>query len=507
MDFMGTRRGPRERILVIDDERLIRMTLGEELRERGFEVFEAETGRQGLAQAMRDNPDVILLDYRLPDLDGLEVLTRLREKGCKVPIVLMTAYSTIETAVKAIQLGAFDYLNKPFEIEALMIRVDKALHTRRLEAKVEVLAENERRERGLPAVVGDSAPIRELKAKIERVAESPATTVLIRGESGTGKDLLARALHVESSRAGRPFVNITCTAIPDHLLESELFGHEKGAFTDARTQKRGLFEQAQGGTVFLDEIGDMSLGLQAKLLRFLEDRTLRRVGGVEDRTVDVRVVAATHRLLEDSVDKGSFRADLYFRLKVIELFVPALRERLGDVRALVEHFVKSFSTRLKRPAPAIEPAAWEALEAYSWPGNVRELRNAVERALILMDGEQIRTKDLPPEITGRTRQTASPLRLSTGGPQSGQAPAVPAPAGPETVPVGPLELPAGGISLRALEEDLVRQALARTGGNQSQAARLLDLSRDQLRYRMERMGLLPPSGKKARQRAARGGTA
>jgi DNA-binding NtrC family response regulator len=465
-----------ERILVVEDENLIRMSLAEELARAGYRVAAAETGAAGLARLDAEEFDLVLLDYRLPDTNGLEVLREIAARRPETLVILMTAYSSIESAVQAIKLGAYDYLNKPFDMDEMALRVAKALETTALRREVRAHAAREKEQHGLARLVGKSEALRRLREQVRRIAHSGASTVLIRGESGVGKDVLAKAIHYESDRARRPFVNVTCTAIPENLLESELFGHEKGAFTDARAAKKGLFELGAGGTVFLDEIGDMPPTLQAKILRVLEERRFRRVGGTEDIGVDVRIIAATNRDLDEAVRRGEFRADLYYRLKVIPVEVPPLRERPEDVPLLAQAFVDQLRTELKSKIRGLAPAALRLLEGYPWPGNVRELKNAIERAMILGTGERIEAEDLPAELL--------PGRLAPG-------------AAEDLV-----TLPAEGVRLEAIEEELVRKALDRSKGNQSAAARLLGISRDQLRYRMERMGLLPPPPKR---RAAAGG--
>jgi DNA-binding NtrC family response regulator len=465
-----------ERILIVEDENLIRMSLSDELTRQGYRVAAAETGAAGLAELERGEADLVLLDYRLPDTDGIQVLREIIGRYPDTLVILMTAYSSIENAVQAIKLGAYDYLNKPFDMDEMAIRVAKALETTALRREVRMHAAREKEQFGLARLVGRSEAMQRLREQVRRIAHSGASTVLIRGESGTGKDVLAKAIHYESDRARRPFVNVTCTAIPENLLETELFGHERGAFTDARAAKKGLFELARGGTVFLDEIGDMPPVLQAKLLRFLEERHFRRVGGTEDIAVDVRIIAATNRELEEAVKKGEFRADLYYRLKVIPVEVPPLRERPEDIPLLAQAFVDQLRAELRSKIRAISPEALKLLRGYPWPGNIRELRNAIERAMILAAGDRVEASDLPSEI------------------QPGRA----APGEAE----GIVTLPPEGVRLEAIEEELVRKALERSRGNQSAAARLLGVTRDQLRYRMERMGLLAPPPK--RRAAARG---
>jgi two-component system, NtrC family, response regulator AtoC len=448
-------------ILVVDDEPLIRWTLSERLSQEGHAVVEAESAKAAIARFGPDI-DLVLLDYRLPDSDGLQVLRAMKASDPDVPVILLTAFSSIETAVEAMKQGAYHYANKPFNLDELALVVEKALETTRLRREVKVLRASRAEPYAIDRIVGESAPMTSLKALLQKVAASPASTVLLRGESGTGKDLAAKTIHYNSERAARPFMNITCSALPDALLESELFGHERGAFTDARQQKIGLLESAEGGTVFLDEIGEMVPALQAKLLRFLEEKAFKRVGGSADVRVDVRVIAATNRDLEDAVKQGRFREDLYYRLNVMQITMPALREHPSDVPLLVDHYITVFNREFRKNARGVTVEAMTLLKAYRWPGNIRELRNAIERAMLLADADWL-TPDLLP---------LSAARASTA----------------QT-----MELPEEGVHLETLERELVVQALRRTGGNQTKAAALLGLNRDQIRYRIEKFGLDKPA--------------
>jgi len=448
-------------ILVVDDESLIRWTLAERLGADGHAVVEAETAKAALARFGPDI-DLVLLDFKLPDSDGLIVLKAMKAKDSDVPIILLTAFSSIETAVEAMKQGAYHYANKPFNLDELSLVVQKALETTRLRREVKALRASQSEPYAINRLVGDSAPMTVLKSLLQKVAASPASTVLLRGESGTGKDLAAKTIHYNSARSSKPFMNITCSALPDALLESELFGHERGAFTDARQQKIGLLESADGGTVFLDEIGEMVPALQAKMLRFLEEKAFKRVGGNADVRVDVRVIAATNRDLEDAVKQGRFREDLYYRLNVMQVILPPLRDRSSDVPLLVDYYVDIFNREFKKQVRGATPQAKELLKAYRWPGNVRELRNAVERAMLLTEGEWLTADGLP--VSGPHASTARTM-----------------------------ELPEEGVNLDALERELVVQALKRTGGNQTKAAGLLGLNRDQIRYRIEKFGLDKPA--------------
>jgi DNA-binding NtrC family response regulator len=448
-------------ILVVDDEALIRWSLSERLKSEGYEVLEADTGRAAL-ERVGDGVDLVLLDYRLPDTDGVTVLRKIKEFDQDILVVLLTAYANVETAVEAMKLGAYHFANKPFNLDDVAATVARALETTKLRREGRRYRTSAARPFSLDRIIGSSADVTALRHLVARIAASPASTVLLTGESGTGKDLMAKVIHYSSDRATHAFMNITCSALPEQLLESELFGHERGAFTDARMQKRGLLETADGGTVFLDEIGEMTPGLQAKLLRFLEEKSFKRVGGAVDIRVDVRVVAATNRNLEEEVAKGRFRADLFYRLDVLPIAVPPLRSHTEDIPALVEFFIDAFNTEFRKRILGATPAAYAVLQAYGWPGNVRELRNVIERAMLLCEGNRLDAKDF------------GALRGSTPGTEA-------------------FDLPAKGIDLEQLERSLVSQALKRCGGNQTRAGALLGLNRDQIRYRIEKFALSPTS--------------
>jgi two-component system, NtrC family, response regulator AtoC len=450
-------------ILVVDDEQLIRWSLAERLKDEGYRVVEAATAAAALARHA-EGVDLVLLDYRLPDGDGLAVLKQIKEADADTLVILLTAHSSVDMAVEAMKHGAYHYANKPFNLDEIALLVEKALETTRLRREVRALRASQAQPFSIDRIVGDSRAVREAKALLQKVAASPASTVLLTGESGTGKDLAAKVLHYASDRASRPFMNITCSALPDTILESELFGHERGAFTGADRQKRGLLESADGGTVFLDEIGEMAAQLQAKLLRFLEEKAFKRVGGVTDIRVDVRVIAATNRNLEDEVKKGRFREDLYYRLNVLPIVLPPLRTRTADIPALVNFFVDAYNTEFRKRVRGVSPAAMSKLQTYGWPGNIRELRNAVERAMLLVEGDELTAEQFP------VVASAPAARLTEG-----------------------VDLPPNGIDLEQLERSLVVQALERSGWNQTRAAGLLGLNRDQIRYRIEKFKLEKPA--------------
>jgi DNA-binding NtrC family response regulator len=456
------------RILVVDDEKLIRWSVGERLQRGGYEVLSAESGEEALEVLAAQSPDLMLLDVRLPGIDGLEALQRALALFPDLAVLMMSAHSTVDIAVEAMKHGAIDFLVKPFPFQALDAAVERALAAARTRRQIQTLTQERRGgAEALSALVGQSSAVEQVRAIAARLAGSDATTVLIEGESGAGKEVVARAIHFSGARADRPFLQVNCAALPEHLLESELFGHERGAFTDAHAQKRGLFESAEGGTVMLDEIGDLHAGGQAKLLRLLENKTFRRVGGVTELRADVRVLAATNVNLEERVSEGRFRADLFFRLNVVRILMPALREHPEDIPTLCAHFIARFNHEMKRHVKGVSANALQVLQAYHWPGNVRELRNVIERAFILHAGaEELRPEHLPPELRGAAAAAAT---------RRAEKPAA--------------AVPQDGLVLEDAEKKLIQEALDRSNGNQSRAARLLGVSRDTLRYRLKKHGM------------------
>jgi two-component system, NtrC family, response regulator AtoC len=470
------------KILIVDDEKLVRWTLRQKCEEWGYEAVEAETGQRALQAVRGETPDLVLLDVRLPDLSGLEVLEKLKESGEAPPTIMITANPQLDDVKAALRLGAYDFVGKPLNFEELAVTVQNALETNQLRTEVESLRGEVRRRAGYHEVVGASRKMTELMRFVRKVAASEASTILIQGESGTGKDLIAKVIHYESSREGRPFVAVNCSAIPETLMEAELFGHEKGAFTDAKAMKKGLFEVADGGTLLLDEIGELSPLLQAKLLRVLEDQVIRRVGGVRDIQVDVRVIAASNRDLERAVREGHFRQDLYYRLAIISIFIPPLRERREDILPLADFFIQHYNRKFRKSIRGFSEETRRLLLSHDWPGNVRELKNAIERAMILEDEPLLRPNYLPFSVvephSGVTafEHTSSPAAASPALAEGRRLPA--------------LSIPEGGTSLEQIERAMIELALRQARGNQTQAARLLDISRDALRYKMKKFALI-----------------
>ncbi|MBX3204654.1 MAG: sigma-54-dependent Fis family transcriptional regulator [Labilithrix sp.] len=473
----------KKQVLIVDDEPNLRKILAAQLSRDGYDVLLAEDGEQGLALLREHHIDLVVTDLKMPKVDGMTLLREAHAEQPELPIVMITAHGTVDTAVEALKLGAFDYLTKPFDKDEVRQIVAKALKTREL-AGEEATTEIKGAEGARFGIIGQSAGLTELYAVLERVADSP-TTVLITGESGTGKELVARALHDHSSRRGKPFIKVNCAAIPKELIESELFGYERGAFTGAVTSKPGRFELANGGTLFLDEIGEIPVEMQVKLLRALQESEFERVGGIKTMRVDVRLVAATNRDLKKLIAQGAFREDLFYRLNVVSIRLPALRERATDTPLLVEHFLKKFNERLKKNVTGVEPEALDLLSAYGWPGNIRELENVMERSVLFCDASKLRVEDLPAELRG-------PGAISTGSI---------APSPDPSVDLQSLS-PDGGlkehvkVAMSRLERDLVSRALKQTNNNVTHAARLLKISRKGLQLKMKELGLREGSSEK-----------
>ena len=445
-------------ILVVDDDQTLRETLAAVLELAGYRVLQAGTAEAALELCL-DGADLVLMDHQLPDTDGMALLRKIKELDADVVVIVMTAYSSVDQAVAAMKEGAFHYARKPFVLDEMMVLCEKGLETTRLKREMKALRASLSEPYSFDRIIGQSGPMREAKDLMGKVAASPATTVLLHGESGTGKDMAAKIIHFTSPRCQRPFLNVTCSALPETLLESELFGHERGAFTDAKKQKKGLLELADGGTVFLDEFSEMPPGLQVKLLRFLEEKTFRRVGGTVEIRVDVRVIAATNRDPEQAVQAGLLRKDLYYRLQVVPIRLPPLRERVGDVPLLADFFVDRFNREFKKKVRSVSPDAMALLEAHGWEGNVREFRNAIERAMLFQHGEELVPADFP-----------LLLRHDAGTEQS-------------------FAFPPSGLHLDDLVQALVMKAWQLSGSNQTRAAALLGITRDRMRYQVEKLGL------------------
>jgi two-component system, NtrC family, response regulator AtoC len=476
---------PAEKILVIDDERLVRWSLRQKCEEWGYQVLEAPAGEPGLRLAQHESPDLVLLDVRMPDLNGIQVLEQLKKSPDAPAVIMITADPQLDDVKSALKLGAYDFIGKPLDFEELHVTIQNALEATRLRTEVQSLRGEVRRSTGYHEVVGVSPKSMELMSFVQKVATSEATTILIQGESGTGKDLIAKTIHYDSARQNGPFVAINCSAIPETLMEAELFGHERGAFTDAKQMKKGLFETANGGTLFLDEIGELSPLLQAKLLRVLEDQVIRRVGGVRDMQVDVRVIAASNRDLEKAVREGHFRQDLYYRLAIIAIFIPPLRERTEDILPLVDFFIDWYNRKFKKSIRGISAETRRLLLAHTWPGNVRELKNSIERAMILEDETILRPVYMPFAVGEAARSGLTAFEASS---TSADGVGKHLPNG-RVLPR--LYIPEEGTSLEEVERAMVELAMRQANGNQTHAARLLDISRDALRYKLKKFELVP----------------
>ncbi len=446
-------------ILIVDDEKTIRWSLSEALTNT-YEVVDAGNAERGLRLFKEKSPDLLLLDMKLPDGSGLDILKEVKREDPSIPVIMMTAYGEVETAVEAMKAGAYDFLLKPYALEKLRVTIANALETHRLKSEIAYLKAGSTGRNFFKQFIGRSAPMLEIFDKIQKIGQSKATTILITGESGVGKELVARAIHACSYDDPRPFMEINCASVPETLLESELFGYEKGAFTDAKTRKKGLVEMAEGGTMFLDEIGEMGITLQSRLLRVLENKTFRRVGGVKDLHVNTRFVSATNRELESAIEEKVFRKDLYYRLKVIPLHISPLRERREDIPLLVNFFVDRFNRELGKQVKPVGRETMEVMVAYDWPGNVREIKNVLERAMLLDAEDEILVDHLPPELRG-----------------AGQAEAVSASAS-----VLDTFFP---ITLREMEKIQIEKTLEQTDGNKSKAAILLGISRQTLREKLK----------------------
>jgi two-component system response regulator AtoC len=450
-------------ILIVDDENLIRWSLKQELSKLGFTIFEAENLKQASLVIQEKEPDIMILDQVLPDGTGIDLLSNIKLQNSFMPVIMLTAIDRSQTAVQAMKLGAFDYVTKPVNFEELKVVIDKACESTRLKRQVAHFMKEQQQTCGFYGLLGSSPPMMRVCQQINRIAQSGGTTVLITGESGTGKELTAKAIHFLSERRDRPLILVNFSALTETLVESELFGHERGAFTDARQQKKGIFELSDGGTILLDEIGDISPKIQVKLLRVLEQKTFQRVGGTTEISVDVRIVAATNQLLEQLVKEGKFRSDLYYRLNVATIQLPPLRERSEDILLLAEFFLNEFNMAFHKNFKGISEDTKKIFVEYNWPGNVRELRNVVERAVLMDDGEYIFSHHVELGHLHTLHREKPALAF---------------------------DLDSGEQSLDSIEKQMIIKALEKTNRNQSQAAKILKISRDTLRYRMKKHNLL-----------------
>ncbi len=447
-------------ILIIDDEEAQRNILKGYLEKKGYRIFSASSGTEGIELIQKNMIDIVLSDYKMPDKTGLEVLETVKEINPEISFVILTAYGTIENAVKAMRLGAFDYIAKPVDLDELDLLLERIIENKNLKSEILLLKNQLKEKFKIDSFISHSPKMEEVLSIAARAADSKAT-VLITGESGTGKEVLAKSIHYASSRKDKPFVAVNIPALPETLLESELFGHEKGAFTGADKSKKGRFEIAEGGTIFLDEIGDIPLNLQVKLLRVLQEHQIERVGSVENINIDVRIIAATHQNLEQKIKEGTFREDLYYRLNIVSLHIPPLRERKEDILPLIEHFVDKYSIENNKQNLSLSKEAIDLLIKYNYPGNVRELENIIERAVVLCRGDLIIINDLPNVIKGfKAEQSIEKNEESSLIEQ-----------------------------VEALEKKLIFDALSKTNGNQSQAGRMLGLTERNLRYKMQKYGI------------------
>lgn len=453
------------KILVIDDEKLIRWSFEKQFSGKEYKIFSAETGEEGLKIFEKHYPDIVFVDNKLPGIQGLEVILKLKELDDEAIIVFMTAYGSVQTAVQAMKNGALEYINKPFSNDEIHLIVENIKNNLDITNEIQLIRRQQREKVTFDHIIGEAPSFKQIVQISKKIAVSESTMILLLGKSGTGKDLFARAIHNVSNRKDNPFVTINCSTFPDTLLESEIFGHEKGAFTDAYKLKKGLFEIAEGGTVFLDEVGEINHNTQVKLLSVLENRSIRRLGGTVDIPVDIRIIAATNKELQKSVEQKSFREDLFYRLKVFQIELPPLNNRSSDIPLLARFFIKQFSEQFNKSINGMSSEAETLLKNYHWPGNIRELRNVIERAVILESTNTIQIENLPLEINSITHH-----RKESNGKLD-------------------IEIPNEGFSLEELEKDIIKKALEKVNHNQSKAAKLLSITRDTLRYKKKKYNL------------------
>lgn len=449
----------KKKILVVDDDKLIRWTLNQKLTEWDFEVLEAENGKSGLQRAEEEMPDLVMLDVKLPDIKGTDLLEEFKKNWPELPVIMMTAFGVIDDAVTAMRRGAYDFIIKPIDDTKLQSTIKNALETAYLKREIAFYKEKEKKQSDSSQIVASSRKMHQVLEMAKKIAESEASVILLQGESGTGKDLLAQAIHDLSRRRNSSYLAINCSAIPENLLESELFGYEKGAFTDAKQQKKGLVELADEGTLFLDEISTLDIHLQAKLLRFLETHTFKRVGGLKDIEVDIRVISATNQDLEEASREGTFRKDLFYRLNVCPVFIPPLRERKSDIIPLAHHFMLQYNSKFRKNITGLHKEAEKLFLDYDWPGNVRELKNAVERAMIFEEDSLISARFLPIHLNSNSSSFTKAASDDSSD---------------------------GDLSLPEMEKQLLIKALKKAGGNKTQAAKFLNITRDTLRYKIKK---------------------
>ncbi len=450
-------------ILIVDDDIGIRTNLQEILESEGHGVISLMTAEDALSCITKDEPDLILLDFKLPGMDGLKCLAHIKEYNSHIPVIIITSHADVSSAVTAMKLGAWDYIEKPFNLDKITLIVQKALDDKHKDEQIAYLQKEKNEYLGFNEIIGNSDKIKDIFKFVHQVANSPRTTVLIQGETGTGKELVARAIHYNSARASKPFIEVNCSAFQEPLLEAELFGYEAGAFTGAIRRKKGLLELAHRGTFFLDEIGDMDIVLQSKLLKVIEDQSFRRVGGTKEIKVDTRIISATSRDLENKILENTFQKELYYRLNVASITLPPLRERKGDVLLLAEHFLKQYNAEFKKSIKGLNPDAEILLSEHSWPGNIRELKNIIERAVLFEETNYLSLKSISPYVSSINRKTYNNKTE--------------------------FDIPPGGVSLIEIEKSLIEKALDCTDGNQTRAAKLLKISRETLKYRMRKFNI------------------
>ena len=467
------------KILIIEDEKLIRWSLQKHLTSKGYTVYTAETGEEGIKLFESNRPEIIFVDNKLPKMQGLDVIYKLKSFDEDAIVIFMTAYGSIETAVNAMKAGAAEYINKPFAFEEIEVILENIKNKISIIKEIQLLRRQQKDIITFDHIIGESALFKQIVQLSKKIAKTKSTTILLLGESGTGKDMFAHAIHNESNRDEKPFVTINCSSLPESLLESELFGHEKGAFTDAKHLKKGLFEIAEGGTVFLDEIGEINQATQIKLLGVLENRVVRRLGGTANIPVDIRIIAATNRDLKKAVDEKLFREDLYYRLKVFQIILPSLHERKEDIPLLSEYFIKHYNHEFQKNVTKISDTARRLLIHYNWPGNIRELRNVIERAVILETLDTLQAESLPGEIVFLSEGIRPFIEV----------------AHKTTLSLEKHQLPfevninSAGFSLYDIEKQIIKQALQKTDNNQTQTSKLLGISRDTLRYKVKKYKL------------------